>query len=71
MTIYPNTEIGKGVIIHSGSVIGSDGFGYNQINGEHYKVYHLGNVIIQSDVEIGANCTIDRGTFGPTIIGKE
>ena len=70
VTIYPTTEIGKGVIIHSGSVIGSDGFGYNQINGEHQKVYHLGNVVIQNDVEIGANCTIDRGTFGPTIIGK-
>lgn len=70
VTMYPKTEVGERVVIHSGTVIGSDGFGYNQVNGEHQKVYHLGNVVIHRDVEIGANCTIDRGTFGPTVIGS-
>ena len=70
VTIYPGTCIGNDVIIHSGTIVGCDGFGYNQINGEHKKVFHLGSVIIDNDVEIGANYTIDRGTFGPTIIGK-
>tara|TARA_B100000925_G_scaffold285772_1_gene262523 strand:- start:6861 stop:7874 length:1014 start_codon:yes stop_codon:yes gene_type:complete len=70
VTIYPKTIIRDEVTIHSGSIIGSDGFGYNQLDGEHKKVFHLGNVIIEENVEIGANCTIDRGTFGPTIIGR-
>ena len=70
VTIYPDTFIGENVIIHSGSVIGSDGFGYQQVDGKHKKVFHLGSVEIKNNVEIGANCTIDRGTFGPTIIGE-
>lgn len=70
VTLYPETKIGENVLIHAGSVIGSDGFGYNQVSGEHKKIYHIGNVVIEDDVEIGANCTIDRGTFGSTIIGK-
>jgi UDP-3-O-[3-hydroxymyristoyl] glucosamine N-acyltransferase len=58
------------VRIHSGSVIGSDGFGYVQEDGAHLKVPQIGNVIIREDVEIGANVTVDRGALGPTIIGR-
>ena len=70
VTLYPRTEIGSRVRIHSGTVIGSDGFGYVQDAGVHRKVPQIGNVIIRDDVEIGANVTIDRGALGPTVIGK-
>lgn len=70
VTVYPRTQIGHRVRVHSGSVIGSDGFGYVQDKGAHLKVPQIGNVIIQDDVEIGANVTIDRGALGPTIVGK-
>jgi len=70
VTLYADTEIGHRVRIHSGSVIGSDGFGYVQEEGKHLKVPQIGNVIIKEDVEIGACVTIDRGALGPTIIGK-
>jgi UDP-3-O-[3-hydroxymyristoyl] glucosamine N-acyltransferase len=70
VTVYPRTQIGHRVRVHSGSVIGSDGFGYVQDKGAHLKVPQIGNVIIQDDVEIGANVAIDRGALGPTIVGK-
>ncbi|HEU5124821.1 MAG TPA: UDP-3-O-(3-hydroxymyristoyl)glucosamine N-acyltransferase [Verrucomicrobiae bacterium] len=70
VTLYPRTEIGHRVRIHSGTVIGSDGFGYVQDAGVHRKVPQIGNVMIRDDVEIGANVTIDRGALGPTVIGK-
>ena len=70
VTLYPRTQIGHRVRIHSGSVIGADGFGYVLDNGIHRKVPQIGNVIIQDDVEIGANVTIDRGALGPTVVGK-
>lgn len=70
VTIYARSEIGNRVRIHSGSVIGSDGFGYVLDNGVHRKVPQIGNVVIRDDVEIGANVTIDRGALGPTMIGK-
>ncbi len=70
VTLYPRTELGPRVRIHSGSVIGSDGFGYVQDGGAHLKVPQIGNVIIREDVEVGANVTIDRGALGPTIIGR-
>jgi UDP-3-O-[3-hydroxymyristoyl] glucosamine N-acyltransferase len=70
VTLYPGTEIGNCVRIHSGSVIGSDGFGYVLDKGTHRKVPQIGNVIVRDDVEIGANVTIDRGALGPTVIGK-
>ena len=70
VTIYPETEIGRRVRIHAGTVVGSDGFGYVQDGGVHLKVPQIGNVIIGDDVEIGANVTIDRGALGPTVIGK-
>ncbi len=70
VTVYAGTEIGNRVRIHSGTVVGSDGFGYVQDQGVHLKVPQLGNVIIRDDVEIGASVTIDRGALGPTVIGK-
>ena len=62
--------IGNNVIIHSGTVVGSDGFGFAR-EGEHYlKIPQVGGVIIEDDVEIGSNCSIDRATLGNTIIRK-
>ena len=71
VTIYRDTKIGKNVKIHAGCVIGSDGFGYAHTkDGKHIKIYHLGRVVIEDDVEIGANTTIDRAVFGETRIKK-
>jgi UDP-3-O-[3-hydroxymyristoyl] glucosamine N-acyltransferase len=70
VTVRENVIIGNNVIIHSGAVVGSDGFGYIQRNGKHIKIPHIGKVIIEDNVEIGANVTIDRGTIGATIIKK-
>lgn len=70
VVLYPGTEVGCRVRIHSGTVIGSDGFGYVLDEGVHRKVPQIGTVIIRDDVEIGANVTIDRGALGPTVIGK-
>lgn len=69
VVIYDNTEIRDNVIIHSGSVIGADGFGYKYRNNQHVKVPHVGNVILDDHVEIGANTCIDRGALGSTVIG--
>ena len=68
--LYRQTKVGHRVTIHAGTVIGSDGFGYVLDEGRHRKVLQLGNVVIQDDVEIGANAAIDRGTLGPTVIGQ-
>ncbi len=67
--IYHDTQIGKNVIIHAGTVIGADGFGFApQADGQLKKVPQIGNVIIEDNVEIGANAAIDRATIGSTII---
>lgn len=65
-----NTRIGDRVIIQSGAVIGSDGFGNAMEGPKFVRIPCFGNVIIEDDAEIGANTTIDRGNFEPTIIGK-
>jgi len=70
VTLYPGTEVGNRVRIHSGTVVGSDGFGYVLDGGIHRKVPQIGNVVICDDVELGANVAVDRGALGPTIIGK-
>jgi UDP-3-O-[3-hydroxymyristoyl] glucosamine N-acyltransferase len=70
VVLYRGTQLGDRVIIHAGSVIGSDGFGYVLDEGQHRKVLQTGIVIIHNDVEIGANAAVDRGTFGPTVIGQ-
>ncbi len=69
-TIYDYCLIGTRVIIHASTVIGSDGFGYTYMDGKHLKVPHIGHVLIEDDVEIGANTAIDRATLGATKIGK-
>lgn len=74
--IYPNVVIREGivigsrVIVHAGTVIGSDGFGYVFHEGIHHKIPQVGGVVIEDDVEIGSNVTIDRATTGNTFIGK-
>ncbi len=71
VVIYADCIIGNHVTIHSGTIIGSDGFGFApKEDGSYQKVPQLGNVIIEDDVEIGANTTIDRATIGSTIIRK-
>ena len=61
VVIYDKSILGKDVIVHGGTVIGSDGFGYEFDGSKHQKIIHFGYVKIEDDVEIGANCTIDRG----------
>jgi len=69
VSVYYNSTIGKDCIIHSGTVIGSDGYGFAHTkDGEHIKIYQNGIAEIGDRVEIGANCTIDRAVFGKTII---
>ena len=70
VTLYHHVKIGKSCRIHAGSVIGSDGFGYHFDNGIHHKIWHMGGVEIKDFVEIGANTTIDGGTFAKTLIGE-
>ncbi len=68
--LYPRTQVGNRVRIHSGAVVGSDGYGYVLDQGTHRKIPQVGHVVIQDDVEIGANTTIDRGALGATVIGR-
>ncbi|WP_159990580.1 UDP-3-O-(3-hydroxymyristoyl)glucosamine N-acyltransferase [Pelistega ratti] len=74
VTLYPRTEIGQYCIIHSGAVIGADGFGFapdsTKDKGAWSKIAQLGKVIIEDDVEIGANTTVDRGALGNTLIHR-
>lgn len=74
--VYPNVVIREAsriddrVILHCGAVIGSDGYGYETLEGRHVKIPQIGNVWIQEDVEIGANSCVDRGRFGSTVVKK-
>jgi UDP-3-O-[3-hydroxymyristoyl] glucosamine N-acyltransferase len=69
--IYDECRIGKNTVFHSGTVIGGDGFGFAPLNdGSYKKIPQIGNVIIEDDVEIGSNTTVDRATMGSTIIRK-
>ena len=70
VTLYEYTSIADRVIIHAGTVIGCHGFGYRQQSGRHLPTAQLGYVSIETDVEIGASVTIDRGTYGATRIGE-
>ncbi len=70
VTVYPGVRIGDRVILHAGVVVGSDGFGYVFAEGRHLKFPQLGQVIIENDVEVGSNTTIDRGSLGTTVIGE-
>jgi UDP-3-O-[3-hydroxymyristoyl] glucosamine N-acyltransferase len=74
--LYPNvvlredTQLGARVIIHAGAVLGADGYGFATFEGKHQKIPQIGRVVIEDDVEIGANVTIDRATTGETRIGR-
>ncbi len=74
--LYPNVTVnaacrlGSRVIVQSGAVVGSDGFGFVTVGGRHHKVPQVGNVVIEDDVEIGANASIDRATTGSTIVRR-
>jgi UDP-3-O-[3-hydroxymyristoyl] glucosamine N-acyltransferase len=68
-TLYSGTVVGKRVIVHAGARLGSDGFGYVFHEGRHDKIPHVGRCVIEDDVEIGANTTIDRGSIDDTVIG--
>ncbi len=68
-TVYPGCVLGARVTVHAGTRIGVDGFGYATVEGEHVKVPQVGGCVVEDDVEIGANCTIDRGSIGRTVIG--
>jgi UDP-3-O-[3-hydroxymyristoyl] glucosamine N-acyltransferase len=70
VVIRENVHIGSNCIIHSGSVIGGDGYGYIQTENGHQKIPQIGKVIIDDNVEIGSNVSIDRATIGETVIGK-
>jgi UDP-3-O-[3-hydroxymyristoyl] glucosamine N-acyltransferase len=67
--LYPDVILGDRVEVHSGTVLGGDGFGYRLIDGRHVKIPQTGRVEVGDDVEIGANCTVDRATFEATRIG--
>ena len=68
--LYENTVVGARCLIHAGAVLGAYGFGYEQVDGRHQLSAQLGNVELGADVEVGAGTTIDRGTYGPTVIGE-
>ena len=70
VVIYEGCKIGSDVLIHSGTVIGCDGYGFATEGGVHLKIPQIGGVEVGDDVEIGANCAIDRGTIGNTVIGE-
>ncbi len=69
VTVYHACQIGKRAIIHSGAVIGADGFGFANEHGKWLKIPQIGRVVIGNDVEIGANTTVDRGALSDTVVG--
>ncbi len=71
VTLYRRVEVGQDCIIHSGAVLGADGFGFAPTGGDWIKIAQLGSVIIEDKVEIGANSTIDRGALGNTLICRD
>ena len=70
VTLYNKIKIKDHVIIHSGTVIGADGFGFVSKNNNIIKIPQVGTVLIEDNVEIGSNCSIDRATIGSTVIGE-
>lgn len=68
VSVYHEVKIGHRVIIHSGAVLGSDGFGFARDGARYEKIPQIGSVVVNDDVEIGSNCTIDRGSMGMTVI---
>lgn len=69
VTLYPGAAIGQRVRLHAGVRVACDGFGYLQVGGVHEKIPHVGRCIVEDDVEVGANTTLDRGSVDDTVIG--
>jgi UDP-3-O-[3-hydroxymyristoyl] glucosamine N-acyltransferase len=70
VVIYPDAQLGNRVLVHAGARVGCDGFGYVPDDGGHRKIPHVGRCVVEDDVEIGANTTIDRGSIDDTVIGQ-
>ena len=70
VVLRDGVRLGRRVIVHAGAVLGSDGFGYMQDSGRHRKIPQVGGVVVEDDVEIGANVTVDRATLGATVIRR-
>jgi UDP-3-O-[3-hydroxymyristoyl] glucosamine N-acyltransferase len=70
VTIYPGVRVGRRAILHSGCVLGADGFGFALANGRYEKFPQIGEVVLEDDVEIGANSCVDRAALGVTLIGE-
>jgi UDP-3-O-[3-hydroxymyristoyl] glucosamine N-acyltransferase len=70
VNVYDDCEIGDRVIVHAGATLAVDGFGFATEQGVHHKIPQIGNLIIEDDVEIGANCSIERGAISDTVIGR-
>src|SRR5213593_3732962 len=70
VTIYDDVAIGDGVVLHAGAVIGSDGFGYLPLPEGIRKIPQIGTVVLEDDVEVGANATVDRAALGATVVGR-
>jgi UDP-3-O-[3-hydroxymyristoyl] glucosamine N-acyltransferase len=70
VNVYDDCRIGDRVIVHAGATLGVDGFGFATENGVHHKIPQIGNLVIEDDVEIGANCSIERGAIDSTFIGR-
>ena len=69
VVLYPETRLGRRVVLHAGTVVGSDGFGFVMHEGRHEKIRQVGGCHIGDDVEMGAHCCVDRGSIGDTVIG--
>lgn len=69
VVLHPGVTLGNRVRLAGNCTLACDGFGYHYDRGVHHKIYHMGGVIVGDDVEMGSGCTIDQGTFSPTIIG--
>jgi UDP-3-O-[3-hydroxymyristoyl] glucosamine N-acyltransferase len=70
VVLRADVEVGRRVVIHAGSILGADGFGYVFDGARHRKIPQVGRVVVEDDVEIGANVTIDRATLGDTLVGR-
>jgi len=70
VVLYPGTHVGRRCLVHSGVVLGSDGFGFATSGGRHHKIPQLGRVVIEDDVELGANSAVDRGAVDETVSGE-
>jgi UDP-3-O-[3-hydroxymyristoyl] glucosamine N-acyltransferase len=69
-TVYPRVRIGKRCVIHGGAVLGADGFGFAFHEGRYHKIPQVGGVVLEDDVEVGANTAVDAGTLSPTVVGE-